>query len=45
MEIFALSLYFAFFLTLCTLVCLYFSGCQEMTYKHDEAGCGDIFWV
>ncbi|KAG8505825.1 Janus kinase and microtubule-interacting protein 1 [Galemys pyrenaicus] len=28
-------LYFSFFLCLCALVCLYFSGCQEMTYKHE----------
>ncbi|XP_071313450.1 uncharacterized protein [Trachinotus anak] len=28
-------LYFSSFICLCALVCLYFSGCQEMTYKHD----------
>ncbi|KAB0345833.1 hypothetical protein FD755_023037, partial [Muntiacus reevesi] len=35
MEYILLVLYFSFFLCLCTLVCLYFSGCQEMTYKHE----------
>ncbi|XP_073668225.1 uncharacterized protein [Paramisgurnus dabryanus] len=44
-EYFLLVLYLSMFLCLCALVCLYFSGCQEMTYKHDEACCGDIFWI
>lgn len=35
MEYVLLVLYFSFFLCLCTLVCLYFSGCQEMTYRHE----------
>ena len=35
MEYILLVLYFSFFLCLCALVCLYFSGCQEMTYKHE----------
>ncbi|XP_074397841.1 uncharacterized protein LOC143693989 [Agelaius phoeniceus] len=35
MEFIFLVLYFSFFLCLCALVCLYFSGCQEMTYKHE----------
>ncbi|EPY77936.1 hypothetical protein CB1_001159021 [Camelus ferus] len=35
MEYILFVLYFSFFLCLCTLVCLYFSGCQEMTYKHE----------
>jgi len=35
MEYVLFVLYFSFFLCLCTLVCLYFSGCQEMTYKHE----------
>lgn len=34
-EYFQLILYFSFFIGLCAMVCLYFSGCQEMTYKHD----------
>lgn len=34
-EYFLLVLYLSMFLCLCALVCLYFSGCQEMTYKHD----------
>lgn len=34
-EYILLILYFSAFICLCTLVCLYFSGCQEMTYKHD----------
>lgn len=34
-EYILLVLYFSSFICLCTLVCLYFSGCQEMTYKHD----------
>ncbi|XP_078116733.1 uncharacterized protein LOC144524395 [Sander vitreus] len=34
-EYILLILYFSFFICLCALVCLYFSGCQEMTYKHD----------
>lgn len=34
-EYLLLILYFSSFICLCTLVCLYFSGCQEMTYKHD----------
>ncbi|XP_077433665.1 uncharacterized protein LOC144058901 [Vanacampus margaritifer] len=34
-EYFLLILYFSAFICLCALVCLYFSGCQEMTYKHD----------
>ncbi|XP_061848935.1 uncharacterized LOC128125818 homolog [Colius striatus] len=36
MEFIFLVLYFSFFICLCTLVCLYFSGCQEMTYKHED---------
>ncbi|XP_072643464.1 uncharacterized protein [Canis lupus baileyi] len=35
MEYILFVLYFSFFLCLCALVCLYFSGCQEMTYKHE----------
>ncbi|XP_077157660.1 uncharacterized protein LOC143819657 [Paroedura picta] len=35
MEYVILILYFSFFVCLCALVCLYFSGCQEMTYKHE----------
>ncbi|XP_062991199.1 uncharacterized LOC128125818 homolog [Elgaria multicarinata webbii] len=35
MEYIFLVLYFSFFISLCALVCLYFSGCQEMTYKHE----------
>ncbi|XP_072868619.1 uncharacterized protein [Chlorocebus sabaeus] len=35
MEYVLFVLYFSFFLCLCALVCLYFSGCQEMTYKHE----------
>ncbi|XP_075786875.1 uncharacterized protein LOC142829681 [Pelodiscus sinensis] len=35
MEYILLVLYFSFFICLCALVCLYFSGCQEMTYKHE----------
>ncbi|XP_066851739.1 uncharacterized homolog [Anser cygnoides] len=35
MEFIFLVLYFSFFICLCALVCLYFSGCQEMTYKHE----------
>ncbi|XP_075959859.1 uncharacterized protein LOC142963044 [Anarhichas minor] len=34
-EYILLILYFSAFICLCALVCLYFSGCQEMTYKHD----------
>lgn len=34
-EYILLVLYFSAFICLCALVCLYFSGCQEMTYKHD----------
>ncbi|XP_070407629.1 uncharacterized protein [Nothobranchius furzeri] len=34
-EYLLLVLYFSAFICLCALVCLYFSGCQEMTYKHD----------
>ncbi|XP_069387525.1 uncharacterized protein [Paralichthys olivaceus] len=34
-EYLLLILYFSSFICLCALVCLYFSGCQEMTYKHD----------
>ncbi|XP_063086270.1 uncharacterized LOC128125818 homolog [Cavia porcellus] len=33
-------LYFSFFLCLCALVCLYFSGCQEMTYRHEGRRLG-----
>ncbi|KAM3936561.1 uncharacterized protein RB166_007464 [Leptodactylus fuscus] len=36
MEDFLLILYFSFFICLCALVCLYFSGCQELTYKHED---------
>lgn len=35
MEYLLFVLYFSFFLCLCALVCLYFSGCQEMTYRHE----------
>ncbi|XP_078411593.1 uncharacterized protein LOC144688651 [Cetorhinus maximus] len=35
MEYLLLVLYFSCFICLCALVCLYFSGCQEMTYKHE----------
>ncbi|XP_073468401.1 uncharacterized protein [Aquarana catesbeiana] len=35
MEDFLLILYFSFFICLCALVCLYFSGCQELTYRHE----------
>ena len=35
MEYLLFVLYFSFFLCLCTLVCLYFSGCQELTYRHE----------
>ncbi|KAM9086799.1 uncharacterized protein AAG666_014800 [Megaptera novaeangliae] len=35
MEYILFVLYFSSFLCLCALVCLYFSGCQEMTYKHE----------
>jgi hypothetical protein len=35
MEYILFVLYFSFFLCLCALVCLYFSGCQEMTYRHE----------
>lgn len=35
MEYVLFVLYFSFFLCLCALVCLYFSGCQEMTYRHE----------
>ncbi|XP_077135308.1 uncharacterized protein LOC143790915 [Ranitomeya variabilis] len=38
MEDFLLILYFSFFICLCALVCLYFSGCQELTYKHEGKG-------
>ncbi|XP_066173336.1 uncharacterized homolog [Sylvia atricapilla] len=41
MEFIFLVLYFSFFLCLCALVCLYFSGCQEMTYKHEGKKCTD----
>ncbi len=34
-EYILLVLYLSMFLCLCALVCLYFSGCKEMTYKHD----------
>lgn len=34
-EYILLVLYFSAFICLCALVCLYFSGCQEMTYKHE----------
>ena len=34
-EYLYLVLYLSSFVCLCALVCLYFSGCQEMTYKHD----------
>lgn len=34
-DIVLLVLYLSSFICLCALVCLYFSGCQEMTYKHD----------
>lgn len=34
-EYVLLILYFSAFICLCAMVCLYFSGCQEMTYKHD----------
>ncbi|XP_072574764.1 uncharacterized protein [Paramormyrops kingsleyae] len=37
-EYLLLILYFSSFICLCALVCLYFSGCQEMTYKHDGKG-------
>ncbi|KAJ8780314.1 hypothetical protein J1605_011578 [Eschrichtius robustus] len=36
MEYILFVLYVSFFLCLCALVCLYFSGCQEMTHKHEE---------
>lgn len=40
-EYLLLILYFSAFICLCALVCLYFSGCQEMTYKHDgKVLCG-----
>lgn len=45
MEYILFVLYFSFFLCLCALVCLYFSGCQEMTYKHEGmqlAGLGRV---
>lgn len=38
-EYILLILYFSSFICLCALVCLYFSGCQEMTYKHDGKDC------
>ena len=44
-EYFLLILYFSSFICLCALVCLYFSGCQEMTYKHDgedSVGFGEV---
>lgn len=44
-EYILLILYFSSFICLCALVCLYFSGCQEMTYKHDgkdSVGCGKV---
>lgn len=47
MEYILFVLYFSFFLCLCALVCLYFSGCQEMTYKHEGTqlpGMGDLSW-
>ncbi|KAK2505491.1 hypothetical protein MC885_007515 [Smutsia gigantea] len=40
MEYVLFVLYFSFFLCLCALVCLYFSGCQEMTYKHEVLQAG-----
>ncbi|XP_071982213.1 uncharacterized protein [Engystomops pustulosus] len=43
MEDFLLILYFSFFICLCALVCLYFSGCQELTYKHDGNGRAGSF--
>lgn len=48
MEYVLFVLYFSFFLCLCALVCLYFSGCQEMTYRHEGKGwlwgmaCGSV---
>ncbi|XP_069451100.1 uncharacterized protein [Ovis canadensis] len=45
MEYVLFVLYFSFFLCLCTLVCLYFSGCQEMTYKHEAAVIGKLLPV
>lgn len=47
MEYVLLVLYFSFFLCLCTLVCLYFSGCQEMTYRHEgeRLALGHSSWV
>jgi len=39
-EFVLLTIYFASFICLCALVCLYFSGCQEMTYKHDGKDVG-----
>ena len=46
MEYILFVLYFSFFLCLCALVCLYFSGCQEMTYKHEGKwpALGDWLW-
>lgn len=48
MEYILFVLYFSFFLCLCALVCLYFSGCQEMTYKHEGtwlSGTGLSWWL
>lgn len=47
MEYLLFVLYFSFFLCLCTLVCLYFSGCQEMTYRHEgeRLALGHSSWV
>ncbi|XP_070362366.1 uncharacterized protein [Equus asinus] len=46
MEYVLFVLYFSFFLCLCALVCLYFSGCQEMTYKHEgePLALGHCLW-
>ena len=40
-----LTLYFSAFICLCALVCLYFSGCQEMTYKHDGKDVAEVVVV
>ena len=44
-EYVLLTLYFSAFICLCALVCLYFSGCQEMTYKHDGKDVAEVVVV
>lgn len=44
MEYVLFVLYFSFFLCLCALVCLYFSGCQELTYRHEGRRPAGLGW-